>query len=89
MFPNQYNVCDSIPLCSILCELNPHSGTLKLKWKILVEPGPGFVTYAESCHKERLAKFDAPAADLDSLDYLHYLLAKREDGLFTTLGRKS
>ena len=42
--------------------------------------------------KERLGVFQtqapdkAPEADLDSLDYLHYLLQKREDTLYMSLG---
>ena len=43
--------------------------------------------------KERLAvfkpsKLQEPAADLHSLEYLHYLLKKREEVLFTQLGTK-
>ena len=44
--------------------------------------------------KERLSVFktqapdDEPAADLNSLDYLHFLMQKREDVLFMELGMK-
>ena len=44
--------------------------------------------------KERMTVFkpsapkDSPSTDLLSLDYLHYLLQKREDGLFMELGLK-